>query len=361
MGRENYKVLRKLFLMKNSVIGLVCLLVGVLCTCQVHADLKTIGPGGTVFLGEEGLDISATGVMDGGQIGWWAPGSSRSSDPTELMTVSSPESFYVSPSAFSGKEGLWYSWPEGSPIFQVKRPQVSVRAYDETADFDATGKWVPRGDAVSFRISSNVYEANSRGGPDGQVDIVLTSPEGAKYSSVSGPSGSFSLSGIPLTSSLTSTGPVWSTGGVTVGTWKVQAELSMNRIKDNMPETGAGVSAPVDILIQNVNPLIKSPVAIEIGTPEPDRTPIVTQTTVPAYSAPVTKPPTPVQTMQTLMQTPVPTSTPVPTPTYTLVQTMEPTPVKTPESTPVPEPTKSPLSIISIIGAGLVLMVLRRS
>ena len=361
MGRENYKVLRKLFLMKNSVIGLVCLLVGVLCTCQVHADLKTIGPGGTVFLGEEGLDISATGVMDGGQIGWWAPGSSRTSDPTELMTVSSPESFYVSPSAFSGKEGLWYSWPEGSPIFQVKRPQVSVRAYDETADFDATGKWVPRGDAVSFRISSNVYEANSRGGPDGQVDIVLTSPEGAKYSSVSGPSGSFSLSGIPLTSSLTSTGPVWSTGGVTVGTWKVQAELSMNRIKDNMPETGAGISAPVDILIQNVNPLIKSPVAIEIGTPEPDRTPIVTQTTVPAYSAPVTKPPTPVQTMQTLMQTPVPTSTPVPTPTYTLVQTMEPTPVKTPESTPVPEPTKSPLSIISIIGAGLVLMVLRRS
>ena len=361
MGRENYKVLRKLFLMKNSVIGLVCLLVGVLCTCQVHADLKTIGPGGTVFLGEEGLDISATGVMDGGQIGWWAPGSSRSSDPTELMTVSSPESFYVSPSAFSGKEGLWYSWPEGSPIFQVKRPQVSVRAYDETADFDATGKWVPRGDAVSFRISSNVYEANSRGGPDGQVDIVLTSPEGAKYSSVSGPSGSFSLSGIPLTSSLTSTGPVWSTGGVTVGTWKVQAELSMNRIKDNMPETGAGVSAPVDILIQNVNPLIKSPVAIEIGTPEPDRTPIVTQTTVPAYSAPVTKPPTPVQTMQTLMQTPVPTSTPVPTPTYTLVQTMEPTPVKTPESTPVPEPTKAPLGILSIIGAGLVLMVLRRS
>lgn len=361
MGRENYKVLRKLFLMKNSVIGLVCLLVGVLCTCQVHADLKTIGPGGTVFLGEEGLDISATGVMDGGQIGWWAPGSSRSSDPTELMTVSSPESFYVSPSAFSGKEGLWYSWPEGSPIFQVKRPQVSVRAYDETADFDATGKWVPRGDAVSFRISSNVYEANSRGGPDGQVDIVLTSPEGAKYSSVSGPSGSFSLSGIPLTSSLTSTGPVWSTGGVTVGTWKVQAELSMNRIKDNMPETGAGISAPVDILIQNVNPLIKSPVAIEIGTPEPDRTPIVTQTTVPAYSAPVTKPPTPVQTMQTLMQTPVPTSTPVPTPTYTLVQTMEPTPVKTPESTPVPEPTKSPLSIISIIGAGMVLVVLRRS
>ncbi|MCA1915538.1 DUF3821 domain-containing protein [Methanospirillum hungatei] len=346
--------------MKYSLTGLFSLLIFLFCVSQVNADLRTISPGGTVFLGEEGLDISATGVMNGGQIGWWAPGSSRSSDPTELMTVSSPDSFYVSPSAFSGKEGLWYSWPEGSPVFQVKRPQVSVRVYDETADFDATGKWIPRGDAVSFRISSNVYEANSRGGPDGQVDIVLTSPEGAKYSSVSGPSGSFSLSGIPLTSSLTSTGPVWSTGGVTVGTWTVQAELSMNRIKDNMPDLGAGISVPVEVLIQNVNPLIKAPVAIEIGTPEPDRTPIVTQTTGPAYSTPVTKPATPVQTLETQIQTPAPAFTPVPTPTSTTEHTIEPTPVKTPESTPVPEPTKAPLGILSIIGAGFVLMVLRR-
>ncbi|MBP7034597.1 MAG: hypothetical protein BWY45_00989 [Euryarchaeota archaeon ADurb.Bin294] len=346
--------------MKYSLAGLFSLLMILFCASQASGDLRTISPGGTVFLGEEGLDISATGVMNGGQIGWWAPGSSRSSDPTELMTVSSPDSFYVSPSAFSGKEGLWYSWPEGSPVFQVKRPQVSVRVYDETADFDATGKWIPRGDAVSFRISSNVYEANSRGGPDGQVDIVLTSPEGAKYSSVSGPSGSFSLSGIPLTSSLTSTGPVWNTGGVTVGTWTVQAELSMNRIKDNMPDTGAGISSPVEVLIQNINPLIKAPVAIEIRTPEPDITPMVTQTTLPAYSAPVTKPITPVQTVETQVQIPAPTFTHVPPPTYTTVQTIEPTPEKTPESTPVPEPTKAPLGILSIIGAGFVLMVLIR-
>ena len=106
--------------MKYSLAGLFSLLMILFCASQASGDLRTISPGGTVFLGEEGLDISATGVMNGGQIGWWAPGSSRSSDPTELMTVSSPDSFYVSPSAFSGKEGLWYSWPEGSPVFQVK-------------------------------------------------------------------------------------------------------------------------------------------------------------------------------------------------------------------------------------------------
>jgi len=193
------------------------------------------------------------------------------------------------------------------------------------------------------------------------VDILLISPQGAKYSSVSGPSGSFSLSSIPLTSSLTSTGPVWSTGGVDVGTWNVQAELSMNRIKDNIPDIGAGMSAPVDVLIQNVNPLIKSPVAIEIGTPAPEISPVVTKTNRPPDTLPVTKLPTPVQTLQTQVQTPAPTLTPVPTPTYTAVQTIEPTPVKTPESTPLPEPTKAPLSVISIIGAGMVLMIIRRN
>ncbi|HOL41373.1 MAG TPA: DUF3821 domain-containing protein [Methanospirillum sp.] len=347
--------------MNHFVSGLVFLLAVMMCIIHAHADIRTIMPGDTVFLGEEGLDISATGIPDGGQIAWWAPGTARNEEPADIITVSSPDSFYVSPSEFSGKEGLWYSWPDRSLVFQVKRPQVSVRVYDETADFDATGKWIPRGDMVSFRISSNVYEANAWGGPEGNVDIVLISPEGAKYSSVSGPSGSFSLTGIPLTSSLTSTGPVWSTGGATVGTWTVQAELSMNRIKDNMPDIGAGVSAPVEILIQNVNPLIKQPVAIEVGTPAPDKTPKVMPTTVTAYTAPVTKPPTPIQPLQTLMQIPAPTFTPVPTPTYTMVQTMEPTPVKTPESTPAPEPTKSPLSVLSIIGAGLVLMVLRKT
>lgn len=85
---------------------------------------------------------------------------------------------------------------------------------------------------------------------------------------------------------------------------------------------------------------------------------MVTQTTLPAYSATVTKPITPVQTVETQVQISAPTFTHGPPPTYKTVQTSEPTPEKTPESTPVPEPTKAPLGILSIIGAGFVLMVL---
>jgi hypothetical protein len=360
-------VVMKLFSMKGKLV-LICTALLLLSTCQPSTGLNIISPGNTVFLGEEGIDISSTDVYDGSRIGWWAPGSSRSNEPTEIITISSPSSFYVSPSVFSGKEGPWYSWPDGNLVFRVKKPQVSLRVHDETADFDATGKWVPRGDVVSFKISSNIYEANSRGGSAGQADIVLTSPRGAKFSSVTGPSGSFSLSGVPLTSSLTSTGPVWGTIDATAGSWSIQAELSMNRIKDNLPETGAGISAPVEIIIQNVNPLIKSPVSVEIetpakkDTPHPPKTEIITPT--PTVTKNLTATPVQIKTIQTTE----PVLTEIPSPVYTAPATTKPTPEETPASTspptsattPAPEGTRSPMGIITVTGALLVLLILRR-
>lgn len=358
----------KLFIMNVHAVWLMLLVTLALFTSPVFADLQVIRPGSTVFLGEEGLDITASGITDGGQIGWWAPGSMRASEPTELVMVSSPSSFYVSPSTFSGKEGLWYTWPDGNVVFQVKSPQVSIRVYDESSDFDATGRWIPRGDSAGFRISSNVYEANARGGPDGQVDIILISPEGAKYSSVSGPSGSFSLERIPLTSSLTSTGPVWNTGGAGTGTWKVQAEISMNQIKNNLPDIGVGVSAPVEVLIQNVNPLIKPPTRTQAATSLPTvQEPTTLQTPMPPpVSTPVTpsKPAITPSPIPTFLQTPEQT-TPTPAPVMTPDQTTSP---KIPEVTatpevpdsPTPVPTKSPLGIFPVLGAMMVLLFIRR-
>ena len=348
--------------MRYDVFLSAVFLLTVCMISQVIGDLTSIRPGGTVFLGEERLDITASGVIDGDQIGWWAPGSKIMEEPTELVTISSPDSFYVSPSQFDGKEGLWYTWPGKNPVFNVKNPKISVRVYDETSDFDATGKWVPRGDSIGFRISSNVYEANSRGGTDGQVDIVLTSPQGGKYSSVSGPSGSFSLEGIPLTSSLTSTGPVWSTGGEDSGTWKIRGEVSMNRIKDNLPDIGEGVSETIDVLIQNENPLIKKDVAIQVGEipsekitpaqattrptkkPTPPITPVVTTPTpVPQVNT------TPVQTVTTVLSTPSPTPEPTVLQTTAQIQTQ------------APVPTRSPAGIITVLGAVLIIFLVRRT
>jgi len=316
-------------------------------------DGKQVPPGGTVFLGEEGIDISASGIEPGGQIGWWAPGSQRSSAPTELISVSSPQSFYISPTQFSGKEGLWYTWPEENPVFIVKRPSIKVRIYDESSDFDATGKWLPRGDAASFRIESNVFEASVRGLTKGPVDIRLFSPQGGEYSSVSGPSGSYSLSGISLTSALTNTGPVWSTGGVTTGTWKIFGEITLNGIKNNFGEPGAGVSEPIEVLIQNVNPLITQR-ATNAPAPVHTSTPAVT----PLPSVELIQPeereevPEPVVTPPEVTHTPLAKATSI-----EIIETHE---TATETEITAPERTQAPLGLIPVIGALSLLVLIRR-
>lgn len=335
-------------LVRTIIISLILIL---FIAGAVVGDGKQVPPGGTVFLGEEGIDISASGIDQGGQIGWWAPGSQRSSAPTELISVSSPQNFYVSPSQFSGKEGLWYTWPEGNPVFIVKKPSIKVKIYDESSDFDATGKWLPRGDTASFRIESNVYEASSRGLTKGSVDIRLFSPQGGEYSSVSGPSGSFSLTGISLTSPLTSTGPVWNTGGVTTGTWRIIGEITLNGIKNNLAEPGAGVSEPVEVLIQNVNPLITSratsaPAPVQTAIPADTRSPFVE----------LVQPEVKEETIEPVAVLPETTSVPQVT---AVIEDKETSIPATTTETPVPERTQAPLGLIPVIG-GLALLVLVR-
>lgn len=225
--------------------------------CAVQADIRSVPPGGTVFIGEEQLDISAAGISPGSQIAWWAPGTSLEEVPADIITVSEPARFSAMSSSFSGKEGIWYSLAEKEPVIKIKQPRISIRISDTTSDFDASGKWFPRGHLASFQVETNLYELRSRSGVSGApVDIIIQSPGGAEYSAVSGPAGSFSLIGIPVSSSQYDTGPVWNTGGTDSGTYSIHAECTANRINSNNGDPGAAVSRTITTLIQDVNPLI---------------------------------------------------------------------------------------------------------
>ena len=72
------------------------------------AAIRTIAPGNTVFIGEQGLDI--TSVMNGdSQIGWWASGAAiATSSPDYTVSISNPTNFYVSPTDFGSHQGSWY-------------------------------------------------------------------------------------------------------------------------------------------------------------------------------------------------------------------------------------------------------------
>lgn len=223
---------------------------------EVQAGLNVVPPGGTVFIGEEQLDISASGVGPGSQIAWWAPGTSVVEAPADVITVSNPSSFSALSSSFSGREGIWYSLADKTPVLKIKQPKLSIRIYDTTSDFDAAGKWIPRGDLASFQIETNLYEIGNRGNSGGvPVDIIIKSPEGSEYSAVSGPSGLFSLTSIPIRSSSYDTGPVWNTGDADIGTYQIHAECTANEVNNNNSDPGAAVSKTISVLIQGTNPL----------------------------------------------------------------------------------------------------------
>lgn len=268
----------------------------------VQGDIRSVPPGGTVFIGEEQLDISTTGIGPGTQIAWWAPGTSLIETPADVIMVGDPTQFSVLRSSFSGKEGIWYSVGEKTPVFHVKQPRLRLKISDTTSVFDATGKWIPRGNIASFQIETNLYELRSRAGVSGApVDIRIRTPLGGELSAVSGPTGPFSLTGIPVHSALYDTGGVWYTRDADPGTYVLQAECTANRLNSNNPQSGAGVSEEITVLIQDVNPLITAAKQRESEPkPESNQTIIPDEPEQPAIKAPQTG------TEQTIPQTTTP-------------------------------------------------------
>ncbi len=262
-----------------------------LCSFPVTADIRTIPEGGTVFIGEEGVDISACGVKPGETIGWWGDGSQTSSEPSDITVVSDPGSFYISPVTFSDKTGAWYTYPDKNLVFYVKEPRITLRIIDVTRDFDATKKWVPTGDTIGFRLDTNLFVMQTRPGVFGApVDISITTPDGMEYNSVSG----FSLDSIPVDTTPYLTGGVWNTAGEKAGYYTIKATCTANQMDRNAPLSGS-ISEPVQVQIQSINPLIKD--FSESGkNVEPEITKPVTQ----EISPPVLVTPTPEHTVANL-------------------------------------------------------------
>ena len=96
-------------IIKSTSILVVLVCVIIFCAGPVNAAINTISQGNTVFIGEEGLDISAAMGPDT-QIGWWASAADISTTaPGETIDLRSRiTGFMVIPSEFSGYTGNWY-------------------------------------------------------------------------------------------------------------------------------------------------------------------------------------------------------------------------------------------------------------
>src|SRR5208337_525421 len=70
--------------------------------------IATISQGNTIFIGEQGLDITRA-LGSSTQIGWWASAADiATSSPNQVVPISSPTSFYVDPTSFGSYTGGWY-------------------------------------------------------------------------------------------------------------------------------------------------------------------------------------------------------------------------------------------------------------
>jgi PGF-CTERM protein len=120
------------------------------------------------------------------QIGWWASAANIfDTAPSKTIDLKTRyTNFMVAPSDFVGYTGNWYlldtngraySLPDAlqisdmckctadscvaSLVFTVVDPSLDIRIWDYTTNQDVTGKSVPQGEKLGFRIDTNMYPA----------------------------------------------------------------------------------------------------------------------------------------------------------------------------------------------------------
>lgn len=261
------------------IVFLACIITSI---SIVSGEVWNIPEGGTVFISEEGLDLTATGITNGSQIGWWGAGQSTvSSPPDATVIVVDATYFTVSSILFEGKTGPWYVLPNRSLAIVVDDSRTSIRVFDETAGIESTDAWVPRGDVVSFRLDTNLYQMNERPGVEGASMILhLKAPSGARYKALIGPDGSSTtITDITVPSSAYSTGPIWDTGNA----------LYKQGIYSIYAETDAESSDTVTFLLQDVNPLLTSGAEVEIQAGTITITPTAVPTVIPTATTDITR------------------------------------------------------------------------
>lgn len=248
------------------------------------AVTNIISPGDQVFIGEEGLDITAAVPDNVNQIAWFSPGSNPQVDvPSLILSIGSKQDFYVSPNQFGHATGTWYSWntTARSPAFQVFYPTLHLRIWNQVTGQDVSGMSVNPGTPLNFRVETNLISIPRRAGydpdSDGYISIFLMSPSGATLAAVTGPNGTT----IPLQDLDVDTLPWylvppgknagWDTGALLqagtrlypTGTYTARMDYNVNRIQDNLQGV-AGFNRPFPVQVT----LASERVAVATNVPD---------------------------------------------------------------------------------------------
>src|SRR5690606_30427562 len=264
------------------VLGIALFILAMLIG-PASAAVNQIAQGGEVFIGEEGLNITAA-VMGYPQIAWFAPGTTPATDtPNYVVAVGNPASFYVAPADFVDRTGYWYNWNGANMgvAFNVVDPNIDIKIWDQNANKDVTGKQVPAGNVENFRVETNTYSVINRPSYAGEgfVNIKVKTADGATYTALETPANVMkTLTGQAITQSLwywaipagdTSVG--WDTAATDyagsrlykAGTYTGSAELNLNKIKDNYEDPHGSKYSSKTVTALTTLAITDDPVQIE--------------------------------------------------------------------------------------------------
>jgi trimeric autotransporter adhesin len=160
-----------------------------------------INQGATVFIGEQNLDITAAVTAAQGDspaaaasttLGWWGYDADiyTTSATWQVPVAGVQGDFWIDQDNFDGREGNWYlvganGFAVSNAVFTVQHPtmQVTIRNPNLYQGADVTGKSVPTGTPLDFRIGTNMYTAtldsNLRSDtpyPPGSISAVADNP-----------------------------------------------------------------------------------------------------------------------------------------------------------------------------------------
>jgi len=152
---------------KRLTIALLALAVfvvlAVLPVSAATANATRPAAGAAVFIGESGLNLSS--AMGAGSLAWFpSTAQTTSTTPEKVIDVTATKaSFYVNPADFSSRTGNWYCWSAGQFLgnsavaIYVYDPSIDLKVWDLDQSKDVTGKSVPAGERLTFRIETNAY------------------------------------------------------------------------------------------------------------------------------------------------------------------------------------------------------------
>lgn len=233
---------------------LIALIICILSQDVLALDSK-IPKEGTVFVGENDIDISECNVRTGEEIAFWSSGSPEGT-PDSRAKVMDATHFFVDPTFFSGKTGTWYGLTSKKPVFKVEDPWLQLDVIENGIDHEP--EWIKKGNLVSFKISTNMYAISERVGSAGApVKINLTGPNETTYSQLNSPTGTYNLENIYVYYSPFDTGAIWETKSETEypeGEYTAWATCNVNDINEKNSGEGVTTSTKTTFILSKIKP-----------------------------------------------------------------------------------------------------------